>query len=99
MDTTNPINLQLEAKQRLKAKIVTIQAMLNAALADLTAAAYAETCFLDDHIDDLGDHPNRVGDGISNAATRALSALGDTVTVINEWGPAVPGVRVASPGE
>lgn len=90
---------QLEAKQRIKAKIATIQAMLDASLADLTAVAYAETCFLDEHIDDLGDRPNRLADGIADAARQAKNRLGWATTVVNEWAPATPGVRVASMGE
>jgi hypothetical protein len=99
METSNPINVQLDAKARLKARIHTLRAMLEAGLADLTAAAYAEECFLDDHIDDLGDRPNRVADGISAACTLSLGRLGDALAVVNEWAPATPGRREARMGE
>lgn len=96
---TSKHDQQLDAKRRLKAKLATINAMLDAAIKDLVAAAYEETCFVDDHIDDLGDYPNRLADGIYVAAREASIRLGRAVTAINEWGPATPGVRVAQMGE
>lgn len=99
MEPMSKPNQQLEAKRRLKAKIATIQAMLDAAIKDLTDAAYEEKCFVEDYIDDLGDYPNRLADGIADATRQASNRIGRAMTIVDEWGPALPGVRVASPGE
>jgi hypothetical protein len=99
METSNPRNLQLEAKRRLQAKVITIRTMLEAALANLSDEAHAETCFLDAHIDDIGDHPNRIANAIDEAKAKTLSSLGRASTAINEWAPATPGRRETVMGE